>query len=148
MEVPEMGVAAVKKILGGHKVLQKSIQNRMDLIELCKNGIARDALVHLAKYMGISMHQLSRILPVTERTIQRCAPGKPLSRIVSEHIIQIAEVAARGTDIFGDKDRFLAWMKIPNLALSNRTPLSLLNSRLGTEMVLDELGRIEHGVFS
>jgi len=39
-------------------------------------------------------------------------------------------------------------MNHPNKALNNKTPMSLLNSKFGTNMVLDELGRIEHGVFS
>jgi len=46
------------------------------------------------------------------------------------------------------KDKFLSWMNHPNKALGNRTPLSLLSSRFGAEAVLDELGRIEYGVFS
>ncbi|MFX0194763.1 MAG: antitoxin Xre/MbcA/ParS toxin-binding domain-containing protein, partial [Candidatus Hodarchaeota archaeon] len=45
-------------------------------------------------------------------------------------------------------DKFLAWMDHPNRALADKTPLSLLNSRFGAEMLLDELGRIEHGVFA
>ena len=39
-------------------------------------------------------------------------------------------------------------MKSNSPALGNRTPASLLGSRFGAELVLDELGRIEHGVVS
>jgi putative toxin-antitoxin system antitoxin component (TIGR02293 family) len=53
---------------------------------------------------------------------------------------------AKGVELFKDKNNFLAWMQLPNVALGKRPPISLLNSRFGTEMVLDELGRIEHGV--
>jgi putative toxin-antitoxin system antitoxin component (TIGR02293 family) len=67
---------------------------------------------------------------------------------VSEQVLQIAAVVARGTEVFGGKDRFLAWAKQPSTALSDKTPLELLGSRFGTDLVLDELGRIEHGVFS
>jgi len=67
---------------------------------------------------------------------------------LSEQNQQIAEVIAKGSKVFGGRDRFLAWMNHPNKALNNKTPMSLLNSKFGTNMVLDELGRIEHGVFS
>lgn len=67
---------------------------------------------------------------------------------LSKQILQIAEVAAKGSKVFEGRDRFLAWMNHPNKALNNKTPMSLLNSKFGTDMVLDELGRIEHGVFS
>ncbi len=67
---------------------------------------------------------------------------------LSEQILQIAEVTAKGSKVFEGRERFLAWLNHPNKALNNKTPMSLLNSKFGTDMVLNELGRIEHGVFS
>jgi putative toxin-antitoxin system antitoxin component (TIGR02293 family) len=60
----------------------------------------------------------------------------------------IAEVAARGSEVFEDKEKFIGWLNMPSVAFAQKTPLSLLNSKFGVDMVLDELGRIEHGVFS
>ncbi len=94
------------------------------------------------------MDQIAELLPISERTIQRYARSQHFNRVVSEQILQIAEVVAKGIDVFQDKDLFLAWMRQRNVALGNKTPLGLLTSRFGTEMVLDELGRIEHGVLS
>ncbi|MFQ5855411.1 MAG: antitoxin Xre/MbcA/ParS toxin-binding domain-containing protein [Anaerolineae bacterium] len=143
-----MGLSGVTQVLGGEQVLQKKIRGRMDLIELSRQGVTKDALMHLAKYLSFTLRQMAELLPVTERTIQRYAPQDPFNSVVSEQILQIAEVAARGTEVFDDKDKFRDWMNHPNKALANRTPLSLLSSRFGVEMVLDELGRIEYGVFS
>jgi putative toxin-antitoxin system antitoxin component (TIGR02293 family) len=120
----------------------------MDLIELSNEGVTKNALGHLAKFLSFTMSQMAALLPVTERTIQRYARKKHFNRVVSEQILQIAEVAAKGAEVFEDRDKFLAWMDHPNRALADKTPLSLLSSRFGAEMVLDELGRIEHGVFS
>ncbi len=61
---------------------------------------------------------------------------------------QMAEITIKGLKVFEDRDKFFAWMKHPNSALNNKTPISLLISEGGAAMVLDELGRIEHGVFS
>jgi putative toxin-antitoxin system antitoxin component (TIGR02293 family) len=143
-----MEFAGVTKVLGGEKVLRKKIQSRMDLIELSNEGVTKNALGHLAKFLSFTMSQMAALLPVTERTIQRYARKKHFNRVVSEQILQIAEVAAKGAEVFEDRDKFLAWMDHPNRALADKTPLSLLSSRFGAEMVLDELGRIEHGVFS
>ncbi len=136
------------KILGGKKVLQKSIQSQMDLVTLSDKGITKDALLHLAKYLSFSMNQMAQLLPVTERTIQRYTSKKHFNRVVSEQILQIAEVAAKGSEVFESREKFLNWMNHPNMALDKKTPMSLLNSKFGVDMVLDELGRIEHGVFS
>ena len=143
-----MEFSGVAEVLGGEKILRKKIQSRMDLVELSNKGLTKNALRHLAKFLSFTMGQMAALLPVTERTIQRYAPRKHFNRVVSEQILQIAEVAARGAEVFEDRDKFLAWMDHPNRALADKTPLSLLNSRFGAEMVLDELGRIEHGVFS
>jgi len=143
-----MEFSGVAEVLGGEKILRKKIQSRMDLVELSNKGVTKNALRHLAKFLSFTMGQMAALLPVTERTIQRYAPRKHFNRVVSEQILQIAEVAARGAEVFEDRDKFLAWMDHPNRALADKTPLSLLNSRFGAEMVLDELGRIEHGVFS
>jgi putative toxin-antitoxin system antitoxin component (TIGR02293 family) len=143
-----MELSAVAKVLGGEKVLRRKIQSRMDLIEVSSKGVTKDALRHLAKFLSFTMSQMAALLPVTERTIQRYASKKHFNRVVSEQILQIAEVAAKGAEVFEDKEKFLSWIDYPNRALADKTPLSLLNSRFGAEMVLDELGRIEHGVFS
>jgi len=144
----KMQVSSVTEVLGGEKVLGQSIQNQMDLIELSNKGVTKDALAHLAKFFSFTISQMAALLPVTERTIQRYTAKRHFSRVVSEQILQIAEVAAKGVEVFEDKDKFLSWMNHPNKVLGNRTPLSLLSSRFGAEAVLDELGRIEYGVFS
>ena len=143
-----MEISGVAEVLGGERVLRKKIQSRMDLVELSNKGVTKNALRHLAKFLSFTMSQMAALLPVTERTIQRYAPRKHFNRVVSEQILQIAEVAAKGAEVFEDRDKFLSWIDHPNRALADKTPLSLLNSRFGAEMVLDELGRIEHGVFA
>jgi len=143
-----MELANVAEILGGEKVLGKRLESKMDFVELSSHGVTKDAVSHLAKYLLLSWRQMAALLPVTERTLQRYALQQHLNPTVSEQVLQIAEVVARGAEVFGDKDRFRNWMDQPNTALSGNAPLNLLGSRFGTEMVLDELGRIEHGVYS
>ncbi len=143
-----MELSNITEVLGGEKVLRKKIQNQLDLIELSNKGVTKDALLHLAKYLSFTMSQIAALLPVSERTILRYTKKKHFNRYVSEQILQLAEVAAKGVEVFESKDKFLSWINHPNKALANKTPLSLLNSRFGTGIVLDELGRIEHGVYS
>ena len=142
-----MPPANVLSILGKRRTPYKSI-NLVDLDELSKKGISKSALLHLAKYLNLSEAQIAELLPVSLRTVQRY-PGKMrFDRVVSEHILQIAVVTARGVEVFEDKSKFLSWLRYPNRALGNRIPTSLLGSRFGIEMVLNELGRIEYGVIS
>lgn len=143
-----MELADIRTVLGGQKVFPKKIQNRMDLVELSNKGVTKDALVHLSDFLRCSMKQMAALLPVTERTIQRYTPKKHFNRAVSEQILQIAEVAAKGSKVFENKEKLLLWMNHPNKTLGGKTPMSLLGSKFGIDVVLDELGRIEHGIFS
>ncbi len=143
-----MQVSEISGILGGKKGFRGNIASRMDLIELGSKGVTKDALLRLASSLSMSINEMAKLLPVTERTIQRYKPKQRFNQVVSEQVLQIAEVTVRGGKVFGDREKFLSWMKSPSPALGNRTPASLLRSRFGTELVLDELGRIEHGLIS
>ena len=141
-------LSKMRNLLGGAAVTKHPIRTPLDLIELSDKGIDKRALLRLADHLGVPVSQMAEWLPVTERTIQRYSAKQRFSRVVSEHILQIAKVAAKGEDVFGGKEKFLEWMKQPIPALANRTPRSLLTYRYGTELVLIELGRIEHGIHS
>ncbi len=140
-----MQLATVERILGGRNVLHKRIQSRMDFVNL---RVTKNALMHLAKAMNLPLHQVAKFLPVTLRTVQRYKSQDRFNRAVSEHILLIAEVVAKGIRLFGDRDNFLKWLNLPCKALGNNIPIDLLSSKVGVDIVLEELGRIEHGIFA
>jgi putative toxin-antitoxin system antitoxin component (TIGR02293 family) len=144
----EMELTDVSSILGGRKVFEGGVASRIELMKLSDKGVTKEVLLRLAKYLDFSLTQMAEILPVTERTVQRYHRGQRFNRVVSEQILQIAEVAARGSEVFGGREGFLTWLNSPSPALGNRTPASLLSSRFGNEAISDELGRMEHGVLS
>ncbi len=141
-----MELSQIIETLGGEKALGHPIRSRMDFVELGDRGLTKSALSHLAKSLSLSMKELARLLPVTERTLQRYSAQKYLSRAVSEQALQIAQVAAAGFELFEDREKFLAWLSLPSAPLGGEKPLDLLRSRFGIELVLDELGRIDHGI--
>jgi uncharacterized protein (DUF2384 family) len=69
---------------------------------------------------------MAGLLPVSERTIQRYKPGMHFNNVVSESILHIAKVVARGMEVFEDKDRFLSWLSQPSTALGGQCPKRLL----------------------
>lgn len=143
-----MTVMDVAGVLGGEKALRRKVKGRMDVIDLINAGVTKGALARLAGQLGLTMGQMSEVLPVTERTIQRYTPDSHFSPVVSEHIVRIAEVAAKGAEVFGDKASFNAWLRLPNRALADKAPVELFGTGYGTDMVLDELVRMEHGTVS
>lgn len=135
-------------ILGGKKIFHREPRSQFDFIEISNDGVPKPSLTNLANYLQVSLSQIIHLLPVSERTIQRKNNKYRFDKPVSEKILHIAEVAVKGTEVFEDREKFLKWLNQSNAALGNKSPMSLLDSSYGTNMVLEELGRLEHGVFS
>lgn len=71
-----------------------------------------------------------------------------LSTEESAKLLRFARVVERAEEVFEAAEPALAWLKADNAALGGVTPLSLLDTDIGADSVLDTLGRIEHGVFA
>jgi putative toxin-antitoxin system antitoxin component (TIGR02293 family) len=122
--------------------------NEINLVERARRGISKKTLVKVSKFSGISMRELSSLLPVSLRTLQRYNDDDLLEPYVSERVLLITEVLARGLDVFQSAEKLQHWLHTPAAALGNRTPLSLLDTSFGARMVTDMLGRMEYGVYS
>ncbi len=141
-----MEYSLITETLGGEEALGHPIRNRMDFVKLVNRGLTKSSVVHLAKSLSLSMKEMAELLPVNVRTLQRKSAREHLSTVVSEQALQIAHVVAAGMELFEDQEKFLAWLSMPSVPLGGEKPLALLRSRFGIELVLDELGRIAHGI--
>lgn len=141
-----MDTSQIVDILGVTSARAGGVRTPMDLVDLGERGLTKSSLVRLASYLRLSVSQLAHLLPISERTLQRYSGRRHLSAAVSGQMIGIAKVAARGVEVFGERDLFLQWLSRPSLALGQRRPVDLLSSPVGLDLVLDELGRIEHGI--
>ena len=135
---------AVGETLG----LNSETVSSFDLMALTREGIPRKTIDALADLLHLSVSELAKYLHVSERTLQRYAPKKLLSSELSDRVLQIAKVYARSVDVFESPDTASQWLKQPSLALGNVAPIEFLDTFSGVEIVLDELTRIEYGVFA
>ena len=102
----------------------------------------------LARALRITQSELAGALGIPERTLARRKKEGTLNSEESAKLVRLARVIGRSQEVFEDIDVALDWMKSGNAALSGATPLSMLDTDIGTESVMDTLGRIEHGVFA
>ncbi len=128
--------------------LSQPIKSPYDLMELARQGLVRSAMDSLAQLLEVSTKDLVPYLPISERTLQRYDENKKLSPELSDHLIQIAKVYAKTVEVFVERDKAVKWLKYPSVALGGVTPLSCLDNFSGIELVMDELGRIEYGVYA
>lgn len=142
-----MATMTVEYLLGGSELIGHHIQSDMDMYELSRKGLPKKALLNLCENMNMSLRAIVSLLHITERTIQRKSHFELLDEITSAQLLQIAEIYSRGIELFNSKGDFKVWINSENTALGYKIPFELLSSPYGVQMVLDELGRIEHGVF-
>jgi putative toxin-antitoxin system antitoxin component (TIGR02293 family) len=136
--------------LGGRGVLQgiASIKEREDLIPLIKKGIPRKSLDNLLMITGISPAEIAEIIHTSDRTLRRYKPSKLLNPEQSEKVIKLALLYSRGEEVFDSLEAFKIWMETAVMPLGNKQPKELLDTSIGIEILMDELGRIEQGVFA
>jgi putative toxin-antitoxin system antitoxin component (TIGR02293 family) len=135
---------SIESILG----LKEKIGTPLDLVRLGDEGVLKSQIKHLGEAMCVPNTVLANLLSINVRTIQRQPEGKHFDRNVSDRAIKLAQLTARGIKVFGSSEDFCAWLQTPCLALGDKTPVSLLVSTVGTDMVDDVIGRIEYGVYS
>lgn len=120
----------------------------MDWIPLVRQGLPASAVDAVLRLTRMTQGELARALAIPERTLARRKREGILSPEESAKLLRLARVVERAEAVFEDADLALNWLQHPNAALCGVTPLSLLDTDIGADSVLDTLGRIEHGVFA
>ena len=139
---------SLEALLGGPQVLSTRPRSSLEWVSVIRQGIPTAAVDSLAKAIRMTQAELAAALAIPDRTLARRKKEGMLNSEESAKLVRLARVAERAEEVFEDLDAALDWLKSPNAALSGATPLSLLDTDVGAESVLDTLGRIEHGVFA
>lgn len=139
---------SVDDLLGGKRVLPVKPLSPLDWVSVIRRGISSSAVDSLTKFTRLSQAELSRALGIPERTLARRKREGKLNSEESAKLVRLARVIERAEEVFEDFDAAIDWLKSKNTSLSGSTPLSLLDTEIGAEGVMDTLGRIEHGVFA
>ena len=121
-------------------------------------------LVSKCIYKGVPFHLFSEIqksapftelewaemLGVSTKTLQRHAQEASFSfkPIHSEKILELAEVSLKAQSVFDSQEQFHKWLYSASLALGSMRPIDLLKNSYGKDLVMDELNRIDQGIFA
>lgn len=133
------------------KIHYDSIDDRniLFLIKKSREGIKYAAFNSLQKEIPLNQEEWSRILHLSERTLQRYKKDKiDFGPIYSERIIEVQLLFNKGIEVFGNLEKFHNWLNSRSIALGGINPVSLLDNTFGIMMLKDELTRIEYGVLA
>lgn len=141
-------VSRLVHVLGGPKVLRGRVHSQLELVPLIRTGLDYAAFEAVARAVDGTAEELAKAVGLTRRTLDRRRIAHKLDRDSSERLVRLASVAARAQEVLGDDASMQRWLRSPNRALGGQTPISLLDTEQGAQVVHDVLGRLEHGVYS
>jgi len=123
--------------------------NKVRLNRMITAGLSYSLFEHLRNKSPFSKDEWANFLDISIKTLDRYKQaGKTFKTTQSEKIVGMIEVLERGKKVFGDTDIFKQWLYTHIPAMSNTRPIDLLSTSYGKDLVLDELTRIEHGIFA
>jgi putative toxin-antitoxin system antitoxin component (TIGR02293 family) len=116
---------------------------------MIRDGISYFQFDKVSKKIPFTLSEWSRILHISERTIQRYqSENKSFEPLQSEKITQLTMLCNYGIQVFGSSDVFFKWLNEPSIALGGAAPKSFLDNSFGIDYIKNEIGRIEHGVLA
>jgi putative toxin-antitoxin system antitoxin component (TIGR02293 family) len=133
----------------GERYINENVESAFDFIHIARDGINATVLTNFIVYFNLSKGLTAQILNISEPTLYRWTKSnKTLDRNFSIKLFEIADLFLYGEEVFGNRDNFFKWLKLPNTALGGLEPQELIEIPGGVPKVKDILGRIEYGVYS
>lgn len=138
----------VSEILKLDPIFLKIENTSYAYLKIVEGKLPYRSVTAFLQHSGVTRSQVARIIHVSERAIHHCSPNKLMNINASERLLLLTRLFIKGTEVFNEKEKFIAWINRPRKYLAFSKPVDLMETTLGMGLVLDELLRIEHGVFS
>ncbi|HEX7667982.1 MAG TPA: antitoxin Xre/MbcA/ParS toxin-binding domain-containing protein [Polyangiaceae bacterium] len=129
--------------------LKKTVRTTLEFMPAIRKGLPATSLDSVSKQMALPVSDMVEALGLAKRTIARRRQGRQaLTAEESERVVRLARVLAEATEVLGSREKARRWLQKPSRALKGEAPLHLLDTDIGASAVLQELGRIDYGVFA
>lgn len=123
-----------------------SSDNEFQMATKAQSGLHVSAFFDLTTLSGLTNQELSAILGLSFKTIQRYEKeNKKLNPINSEQLLKLIALYQKAEEVFGDLKSFDRWLRKPAAGFGNNVPFSYLQTPGGIDLIRDELIRIEYG---
>ncbi len=124
------------------------IKNSFGYIDLSRKGLTFKQLKDILKYTKLTIKELPNIIAISERQLLRYKDDQILRKDISDQMIQVAQLYSKGYSIFEQELHFQEWMHSEIQGLGFEKPINLLDTSMGIQILINELGRLEHGIVS
>lgn len=130
VEEPQLPYASLKKVASVSDYSYKKLKKIMDSVPF-------------------TQIEWSNMLHLSERTLQRYAKNNSsFEGIYTDRILLLHEMIKLGLETFDNSHSFYQWLKKDKLVLGHRINFESLYSERGIQEVVDQISRIQYGVYT
>jgi putative toxin-antitoxin system antitoxin component (TIGR02293 family) len=149
---PTSLISEAVKLLGGRRTWKRPPTSQLEVHDAILKGMPNQALVSIRQNLrSVPIQKLSRVLGVSHRKLE-CRTHHPLSRPLTTNqgsrLWCLADIMAAAIDLQGSLAEAESWLSTPAIALDQRTPLDLVATPVGAEMVKALIVRLNFGVYT
>lgn len=125
-------------------------ENKMLIIRTIREGLPYKLFNRIKDVAPFTEDDWAEYLNLSKKTLLRHRNDSNyfFKPIHTEKIIELAEVTNFGKEVFDSTEQFYLWLNTPSYALGNLKPAELLKDSYGKELVMNELNRIDQGIFA
>ena len=122
------------------------VQTERDLLDIIERRLSPSSINRLLA-LGITRSDVDELV-IPLRTLQhRRSRREKLTVEESDRVLRIMRALSQAENLYGSRERALAWLRRPNSRLQGRAPLSLLKTDAGSRIVDELLVQIDEGMF-
>lgn len=121
--------------------------SKMERVGIIRQGIPYASIEVISKRINTPVKDMLHIFSLPQTTYNKKRREKSLlNGRDSETVLLLTELIDFGFDVFNqEEEKFLRWLKKPNLSLGGINPEDLLDSTTGIQEVKNCLNRLEYG---
>ncbi len=102
----------------------------------------------ITSQVPFTQKEWANILHLSEKTLQRYSKdNKSFEGIYVDRILQLEQLIHMGLETFTDAEALYRWLKREKNILGQTVNFESLYSTQGIQDIIDDLGRIQHGVY-
>ncbi len=129
--------------------LGSPVHSDLELVGMVKTGLSLDSREGLLR-LGLSPAEIARhVIPArswTHRAGQRRQGLRStFSAEESGRILRVTRMVLRASELFGDRESALAWLRTPKEQFEGQTPLALAETEHGAMLVEEMMVGAEEG---
>ena len=133
------------KLLG----LTAPVHSEIELVDRLEKGLSVHAVWSLRARAQLTDEEIYGLIAPRRTLNRRETERQPLSADEADRAVRIARVVARAQQMFSGKRTYAPeWLRTPQHALGDRSPLQVLSRESGARAVEEILLGLEHGIFA